>query len=261
MAWHDPRVTSIPGSQTSRSRASSLGRAIFLVGAIELALIVAFLGVGALMDASGLRPTISASFVIDIVAVALILGVIAVTRSWSRWGFRRPVRGWIRPAVPLILVVVLFWASTGGLSAPSPWRWSYYVVLALAIAVFEETIFRGFMLRLLAPHGVGRAVWLSSLLFAISHGLNLFAGQNLLDTVQQIVFALLFGAALGWLAVLTGSLWIGIAVHALTDFPQFVAIREAGTVVDMSVLALLVVALILLSRAAKRRLVAPVPAA
>lgn len=75
-------------------------------------------------------------------------------------------------------------------------------VFAVLPAVLEELVFRGYVLRALRPYGDWFAVGVSSLLFSLMHG-----------NIQQIPFALIVGAALGWLYVVTDNIWIPIAVH------------------------------------------------
>ncbi|MEA0563417.1 CPBP family intramembrane glutamic endopeptidase [Lysinibacillus irui] len=64
----------------------------------------------------------------------------------------------------------------------------------LIIAFIEETIFRGILLRMLLTKGVATAVWVSSILFGVTHALQLLGGQSLEDTIIQIIYALLVGS-------------------------------------------------------------------
>lgn len=74
-------------------------------------------------------------------------------------------------------------------------------------AFVEEFIFRGIVLGSLKRYGEGFAVLASSILFGLIHG-----------NFEQIPFAFLVGLALGFLAVQTGSLWVGMGVHAANNF-------------------------------------------
>lgn len=89
---------------------------------------------------------------------------------------------------------------------PNRWLRIYFIVLAVLIApVFEELLFRGFLLPVMARrYGVWSALLLTSFLFALIHGhLPSFA----------TLFAL--SAAMGAAYALTGSLAVPIAMHAL----------------------------------------------
>ena len=83
------------------------------------------------------------------------------------------------------------------------------VILANCVfpAFLEEFIFRGLVLGSLRKYGEGFAVLASSILFGLIHG-----------NFEQIPFAFLVGLVLGFLVIQTGSLWVGIAVHAGNNF-------------------------------------------
>ena len=74
-------------------------------------------------------------------------------------------------------------------------------------AFVEEFVFRGLVLGSLKQYGEGFAVLASSILFGLIHG-----------NFEQIPFAFLVGLVLGFIAVQTGSLWVGMAVHAANNF-------------------------------------------
>ncbi len=80
-----------------------------------------------------------------------------------------------------------------------------FLGVALAPAICEEALFRGVVLRGLAPRlGARGAVVASSVAFAVYH-LNLY----------QAPTTLLVGLILGALAIASGSLWPGVVLHAL----------------------------------------------
>jgi membrane protease YdiL (CAAX protease family) len=81
-------------------------------------------------------------------------------------------------------------------------------LVAATVAPFcEEAAFRGFILSALrARHGPGAAVAICALLFALMH----------LDPVRFPVLVVL-GAAFGWLAVRSGSLWTAVIAHGANN--------------------------------------------
>lgn len=81
------------------------------------------------------------------------------------------------------------------------------LVMAVLPAVFEEMVYRGYVLRTLRSFGDTTAVVASSLLFALMHG-----------NILQIPFALLVGLACGVLAVRTGRVWPSMLLHFLNNF-------------------------------------------
>jgi uncharacterized protein len=133
----------------------------------------------------------------------------------------RPVRLWAG-----IAVGVVFLALTTGLqmliSGRSP-NWSAPVFPALILnavnAVIEEISFRGFMLRQLEKrHPFWRANWLQVLLFLVVH----WAGWSSLglgpEMVAMTIGLTLLGLVLGWVARLSGSVWLGVVVHTANNF-------------------------------------------
>ena len=94
----------------------------------------------------------------------------------------------------------------------------YFLVIAVLPAIFEEMVFRGYVLKALLPYGKGLAVTVSALLFGLLHG-------NLL----QVPFALIVGLCCGWLTVQTGSIWAAVLLHltnnGLSVLLEYVSLR------------------------------------
>ncbi|HUL61538.1 MAG TPA: CPBP family intramembrane glutamic endopeptidase [Methanocella sp.] len=90
------------------------------------------------------------------------------------------------------------------------------VVLMLAVGVGEETLFRGYIQTdLMRKYGCFAAVVVTSLLFAGVHIFFLIAGQE----VSPLSIAGIFFASLvmGYLYVITGTIWASIGFHFLQD--------------------------------------------
>lgn len=106
--------------------------------------------------------------------------------------------------LPQAVTQALFGGPDPIVQAP---HWARSVVLLAAVlpeeAVFRRMILRGFLGRM-APL---QAIWLSSVYFAVAHG-----------NVLQLPVALVLGATAGWYFWRTGSLWPGIAAHAIQNF-------------------------------------------
>ena len=67
-------------------------------------------------------------------------------------------------------------------------------------------IFRGYKLGAFREHGDGLAVVLSAVLFGLFHG-----------NVLQVPFAFILGLALGFLVVLTDSIWPAVLLHFVNN--------------------------------------------
>lgn len=78
---------------------------------------------------------------------------------------------------------------------------------ALVPALLEEFAFRGVILQTLRKYGDWFAIVSSAVLFGLMHG-----------NLTQMPFAIIAGIAMGYVAVVTGSLRTSIAVHFINNF-------------------------------------------
>ncbi len=69
-------------------------------------------------------------------------------------------------------------------------------------ALFEEFAYRGVVLQSLRRYGDWFAILVSAFLFGLLHG-----------NIVQIPFAFLVGILLGYCTVVSGTMWVGIAIH------------------------------------------------
>ena len=89
----------------------------------------------------------------------------------------------------------------------------YCIMICILPAVFEEWLFRGIMLKNLAPiAGNASAVLISALVFGLMH-----------TNPAQSVFAVVFGIVAGYAYVKTGSIWFGALIHMLNNAVSFVS--------------------------------------
>ncbi len=74
-------------------------------------------------------------------------------------------------------------------------------------ALFEELVFRGIIMQPLRRYGDWFAILVSSLVFALIHG-----------NISQSPFAFIAGIALGYISIVSGSLWPSVILHFLNNF-------------------------------------------
>jgi membrane protease YdiL (CAAX protease family) len=195
----------------------------------------------------GMHPFAAAPWMLMLAAVFLwVHGFrgdgLARGRRLAKARLRRPGPGAGRvlaAAVPLLtaqlaLLVMMMYV---GVEAPDtafldeysrrPWGWLPLVALAVVLApVTEEVAFRGWMQRRLeASWGVRAAVIGSSVIFALAHAQTLGLPNR---------FA--FGVAAGFLVVRTGSVWLGMALHAANNLLISLLAGVSGSGVDDAVL-------------------------
>jgi uncharacterized protein len=167
-----------------------------------------------------------------IVQVAIADGALAIIgivllRSlgwWKKAGYTRFIR---LPDLPLFLlpVIVALLSLSGGIVVTAPAWIVGFALFSLLIGFTEETFFRGLMLTGLLPRGVYRAVFISSIIFAALHLLNVLTGLwNPLFTLADTVAAFGIGITFAALRVRTGSIWPLIGIHALIDFCALLAL-------------------------------------
>lgn len=111
----------------------------------------------------------------------------------------------------------LFWAAIG----------------TLGVGFCEESVYRGITLVGLRERLPEWGAWLlSSLLFALIHAWNYFAGQGLDATVNQLVNTFMFGSFLYVCRRASGTILLPMLLHALWDWSLFVSAAEGHTAKD-----------------------------
>ena len=102
-----------------------------------------------------------------------------------------------------------------------------FVISMLCVGFLEELIFRGFLFRAIEKENLTRAIIISSVTFGIGHIVNLINGQDILETVGQIIFAVLVGFALVILFHKGKSLVPCIVFHGVFNALSVIANDEA----------------------------------
>ena len=95
------------------------------------------------------------------------------------------------------------------------------LVFALLIGIDEEFFSRGFIYACLEGYGVLVATVISSIHFGLLHLGNIpWGGQSVSYTLAQVISASAFGFLAVGLMLYTGSIWIPILLHGLSDSPM-----------------------------------------
>ena len=128
--------------------------------------------------------------------------------------------------LPLILVC-LYKVCFSPVLRFSPAEAALYVFCMMCVGFLEELIFRGFLFRAIEKRNRTEAIVISSVTFGIGHIVNLFSGQDLLETIGQIFFAVIVGFALVILFHKGKSLVPCIIFHGVFNALSIVANDEA----------------------------------
>ena len=151
--------------------------------------------------------------------------LLAVVTTWFGWWGSALFPGASGPSwalvVPLLfaVVAVLNIASIDWRSAKA--RLLPLLLVGTALVGFaEELASRGQLAVGLRESGASEVtVWLvTSILFALLHGMNVLFGQSGRTTLTQIVAAFFAGTVLYITLMTTGSLIVAMVLHALWDF-------------------------------------------
>jgi membrane protease YdiL (CAAX protease family) len=136
--------------------------------------------------------------------------------------FRR--LGFLTPAMQMAIVAALYIATTllfargfrltGKMLGGNPDVWILFVPIT------EEVLFRDIILGALEiAYGPWRAIVFSSLFFGLWHLKNTFWMTNH-DLLHQMIYTtFLFGPVTAFLALRLRTIWIGVILHYLNNFP------------------------------------------
>ncbi|OMC86568.1 abortive phage infection protein [Viridibacillus sp. FSL H7-0596] len=203
---------------------------VFKIVGLELLLIFFYTVNGAFVTIK--EPTSPYLQFVMLVPLAIILFLyIAFKKKWRQYFFVKVHlnKESLLLYAPLILVLCIILFSTNGLNFVSvPNLFAMFIMQLLIVAFIEETVFRGMMLRIISAKGTFTAVWISSILFGVTHSLQLIGGQSVEDTIIQILYALVVGLVLALLVMDGQSIIITILFHGLNNFFNFMGNVESS---------------------------------
>jgi len=180
----------------------------------------------ALSETVGIQKLVSAAFHITM-SVILLLWV-RRNNLTEKYGLFLPryrlAQAWF--FIPLVLVC-LYKVIFSPAFRFSPTESALYAASMLCVGFLEELIFRGFLFRAIEKENLTRAIIISSVTFGIGHIVNLINGQNLLETIGQIIFAVFVGFALVILFHKGKSLVPCIFFHGVFNTLSIIANDEA----------------------------------
>ena len=149
--------------------------------------------------------------------------------------------GWAKNSKAMLWFIPLWLISClnlfGGFAPDYTMPGLLYAAVSMAFVGFaEELIFRGFLFKAMLKDGnVKAAVIVSSITFGMGHILNLFTGQNLTETLIQVVFAVALGFVFTSVFYKSGSLLPGILAHSIIDVASVLASDEGSQLANVIV--------------------------
>jgi hypothetical protein len=166
------------------------------------------------------------SVIPSLAAGSVLVGLLGLWLGW--WGAamrdrRRTRVGWALAAPAIYLVIAL------GTLAGTEWGnvSTDFLLVAIALGVLvgfaEEFVCRGLLVVGLRGTFHEVAVWaLTCVMFGLMHGVNIFLGAPVRDTVLQVVLAAVQGSAFYILRRFFGTLVVAMLLHGLWDMSIFV---------------------------------------
>jgi membrane protease YdiL (CAAX protease family) len=167
--------------------------------------------------------------IFHLVYVALLFGFIKRNGLFEKYGLFLPKyelkRAWFFIPLMLIGFASIYFGVTLKYSIPET---LFYIISMLCVGFLEEIIFRGFLFVGMAQKNVKSAIVVSSVTFGIGHIVNLLNGQDILETILQITFAVAVGFMLVTLFYKGKSLIPCITFHGINNALSAISDEKAS---------------------------------
>ena len=104
-----------------------------------------------------------------------------------------------------------------------------YVIL---VSLLEEVVFRGTIFMLMkdwlrnSRHAPLLTTIFCSLIFAVFHFTNLFAGADIISVLLQVTYTFLIGAMLTVCMLKLNNLWLCVLIHAIFNFGGLLVVND-----------------------------------
>jgi uncharacterized protein len=202
----------------------------WFVAILEVMVILVYLTLGTIAHRTNLS-NLGFEGIANIVLTVIVVILLSVMGWWRIVGFRPPDQPtdllyFIVPFLPAIVSLAV------GVELNNVLLLIQLLAITFLVGFAEETIFRGLMLTALKPKGIWTAVIVTSVLFGLSHSLNVLSGKNLADIVTQILYALAIGFAFAALVLKKGILYPLVLAHFLIDFTAMIGRTDSLPVLN-----------------------------
>ncbi|MBO4591400.1 MAG: CPBP family intramembrane metalloprotease [Eubacterium sp.] len=159
----------------------------------------------------------------------LLLAWLKKNDLFEKYGLIRPKyklsEAWFFIPIMLIAFFSVFFGVILKYSVPET---LFYIVSMLCVGFLEEVIFRGLLFVGMAKKNTKTAIIVSSLTFGIGHIVNLLNGQDMLETILQIIFACAVGFVLVTIFYKGKSLIPCIIFHGINNALSAVSDEQAA---------------------------------
>ncbi len=189
------------------------------VALVELLVIAVYMVAGTIAHLRHLS-TLQMFGIANLALTVIVALQLTGMRWWKATGFRAvgsrlDLLWYLVPLIPM----VINWVP--GIDLSSMRHVLMVFALTLLVGFVEEAVFRGLMFTALRSLGTWRAVLIPSVLFGLTHSLNVLAGKSGPEALAQVAYATAIGFAFAALMVRRRLLWPLVLVHFLIDFAHF----------------------------------------
>lgn len=139
--------------------------------------------------------------------------------------------------IPLLIVIVYSLISKGNLST--------YFLIPLVTTFFvglgEELVMRRVLfVGILNEKGFWKALFISSIIFGIVHGINIFSGMPINQALMQIAMTFMAGIFLGLMYDYTKKIHLVILQHWLWDYLMLSGAAKENKVIGLVVIGMII---------------------
>ena len=122
------------------------------------------------------------------------------------------------------LLVIAFSHFTAGFDMAEGLKFAMAnIFFTLSIGMAEEIYFRGIICNMWLEKGIVKAMFVSAILFALCHLLNMAGGACVTATFLQICFAFIYGLVFALIFATGKSIVPCVLLHSLHDFCSFIS--------------------------------------
>lgn len=183
---------------------------------LEIVVILVYLVAGTVAHFTGLS-NLGLYGMANLGLTVIVAALVTWLGWWRRIGFT-PARtkgdlAWF--VVPFLPMLINF---IPGLELTSVRHVLVVLAITLMVGFVEEAVYRGLMLKMLESRGAWKAIIITSLLFGLTHALNVLTGKSLAQDAAQIFYAVAIGFAYAALVWRKGIIWPLVIAHFAIDF-------------------------------------------
>jgi CAAX protease family protein len=190
----------------------------FITG-VEVVVVLVYLAAGTIAYFAGLG-SLEVYGMANVGLAVLLAATLTRLGWWVGVGFRQPERMsdlWYF-LLPLLSVLANFVPE---IQIPEARILLQIFAVTLAVGFVEEGVFRGLMLHALEPRGVWSAAVITSLVFGVTHAMNLMVGRSVAETAAQVMYTVALGFAFAALVLRKRLIWPLVLIHFLVNFIAF----------------------------------------